>query len=527
MMAHTQSDNSRTITRNSFWYVLDASVASMVMFLASVPVARIMGPEIVGHFIYLLFITGVAQRLANVGIPATACKYMAESLGRGEPAIAHQVFRVCLKHQAVIAGGVTAAACVLVHFLAEPRFQLMSYLIVLSMWPGMVNNIPAQANVGAEDLRANIPASVVYFVSYSAMVISTLVFHWGINGLAAAVLVSRTLELVVRYWGVQRRLSRVPRTPIPPELQRRMFRFSRQNLVLLALGLVIWDRSEILFLKHFCDIRQVAFYSLAFSIVNQLLMLPRAFSSSIGITILAQYGRDRNGLQSLMQNATRYLSLLSVPVFLGLAAIADPLIRIVYGSTYAAVIPVLWIMSIASIPRAFQTHSENLLQATENQGFMLKWLTFCAAGNLIADWLLIPGYGALGAAVANGVAQAFAVGGLWVKAGSVVTIRPPMRFLWKLTVSAAVMVAVVLPIDRVRPLPAALAAGIVAGVVTLVSCMRLTNCLEGEDQVRLEPLASRGPGLFRHIFERVLEFLIPAAQQPRAATAAVRASETE
>src|SRR5207248_10400742 len=138
------------------------------------------------------------QRLANVGIPATTGKYTAECLGRGETAIAHQVFRVGLKHQAVIAAGVTAAACVIVHFLAEPQYRLMSYLIVLSMWPGMVNNVPAQANVGAEDLRANIPASAAYFATYSAMVVSTLVLHWGVNGLAASVLLSRSLEALVR-----------------------------------------------------------------------------------------------------------------------------------------------------------------------------------------------------------------------------------------------------------------------------------------------------------------------------------------
>src|SRR5947207_7941220 len=133
----------------------------------------------------------------------------------------------------------------MVHFLAEPQYRLMSYLIVLSMWPGMVNNVPAQANVGAEDLRANIPASAAYFATYSAMVVSTLVLHWGVNGLAASVLLSRSLEALVRYWGVHRRLSRIPPAPIPPELQLRMFRFSRQNLVLLGLGLVIWDRPEV------------------------------------------------------------------------------------------------------------------------------------------------------------------------------------------------------------------------------------------------------------------------------------------
>jgi O-antigen/teichoic acid export membrane protein len=517
MSAPAAADNSRTITSNSFWYAIDASVASITMLIASVPVGRIMGPQVLGHYIYLLFITGVAQRLANVGIPATACKYIAEYLGRGERGLAHEIFRITLKHQAIIAGGVTVAGCVLVGFFTEPDLRTVAWLIVVSMWPNMVNYIPAQANVAAEDLRANIPASAVSSFTYCGLVVTTLVCHWGLPGLATAVLVSRSAEALVRYWGVRRWIAKVPPRPIPLDLRRRMFSFSRQNLVLLALGLVVWDRSEVLFLKHFCDVRQVAFYSLAFSITNQLLMAPRAFSSSIGITILAQYGRDSSRLRSLMENATRYVSLLSVPIFAGIAAIADPLIRATYGPRYISVVPVLWIMSVFTISRAFQSHSESLLQATENQGFMVKWLVLSAVVNLTADWLLIPSYGAVGAAWANGIAQIFAVGGLLMRASSVVDVRPPVWFIAKVAVSSLIMAAVVVPLGRIRPLPAALIIGICVGVVSVIVMFRSTNCLEWEDRLRLSLLAGRMPARLHRIVKATIKFLIPAAVQPKQA----------
>ena len=34
---------------------------------------------------------------------------------------------------------------------------------------------------------------------------------------------------------------------------------SSNNLALLGLGLIVWDRSEVLFLKQFADVKQVAF----------------------------------------------------------------------------------------------------------------------------------------------------------------------------------------------------------------------------------------------------------------------------
>jgi len=506
--ASAATSNARTISRNSFWYVLDASAATIVMLIASVPVARVMGPQVLGNYIYLVFITNIAQRLANVGIPATACKYIAEFLGAGQPGIAHQVYRTTFKHQVTIATVVTTIGLALVMLLSQPAERVVSLLIVLSMWPSMVNNIPAQANVAAENLRANIPASFASFITYVALVTGTLVFGWGLMGLATATFVSRTVEALVRYLGVRHRLRGTPRVPLPADLSARMFTFSKQNLVLLGLGLIVWDRSELLLLKHFSDVTQVAFYSLAFSISNQLLMAPRAFSTSIGYTIFAQYGRDWRRLESLMQNATRYVALIAFPMFLGMAAITEPLIRLVYGQRYLAVIPVLWVLSIFAIPRSFQSHSESLLQATETQGFMVRWLAVSAVVNLSLDFLLIPRYGALGAGIANGLAQTFAVGGVWVKATSVLQMRLPWRFLRGIIVSALAMLAVVVMLGRAMPALPGLVVGVLGGVLVFAVCVRLTKCLEFEDWQRFNELSARLPKPLRSPFATALEFLV-------------------
>jgi len=505
-----QRNNAKTITTNSFWYIVDVSAATLVMLIASVPVARIMGPEVLGQYIYLVFLTSIAQRLANVGIPATAGKYMSEYIGAGEPGLAHQIFLVTLRYQFLMASVVTLGGCAIVFVFAAPQYRLMSFLMVVSMWPSMMNNIPAQANVAAENLRLNIPASFVNFTSYSTLVVLTLVFRWGLVGLASATLLSRSLEALVRYRGTRRWLRAYTPTPIGVDLRRRMFAFSRQNLLLLAFGLVVWDRSELLFLKHFSGAKEVAFYSLAFSITNQLLMAPRALSSAIGVTVFAQFGRDPRRLEGLIQNATRYVGLLTLPLFLGLAAIASPLIRTVYGSNYLAVIPVLWILSIFAIPRGFQSHTENVLQATESQGFMVRWLSIAAVMNLILDWILIPRYGALGAAFANGIAQTFAIAGVWMKARSVLRIHVPGPFLGRLGLSGLAILATVLPLSSLLPPPAALLLGIPMGVVAFSCAVRLTGCLDLEDWARFKALTVRMPDYLRKIVDRSVGVLIPS-----------------
>jgi O-antigen/teichoic acid export membrane protein len=187
-----------------------------------------------------------------------------------------------------------------------------------------------------------------------------------------------------------------------------------------------------------------------------------------------------------MRNAVRYVSVLAIPLFLGTAAVAEPLIRSVYGNRYLAVVPVLVTLCIVSIPRAFQPHTENLLQATEQQGFMVKWLALAAVVNLLFDALLIPKFGALGAAGANGLAQTIGIAGLFYKAGGAYAIRSQIRFLGALSVSGAVMVCAVLGVvHALRPWPA-LFAGIGAGAFAFFLSLRTTRSMEPEDWARLD-----------------------------------------
>jgi len=493
------------------------------MLIASVPMARVMGPTVLGHYIYLVFLTGTAQRLANFGLPATCGKYMAEFFGRQEFGIAHEVFRVTFRFQATISGIITALGLCLTAF-SEPPYRLVTVLIVLSMWPTMMNYVPGQANSAAENLRANLPASIVYLVTYSALILISLTLRWGLTGLATATLVSRLLEAAVRYFGVRRWLRVYPAGALPPELRSRMLNFSRNHLVLLALGLIVWDRSEVLFLKQFSNVTQVAYYSLAFSVANQLLMAPRALSYAIGVTILAQYGRDPRQLGALMRNAVRYVSLLAIPLFLGAAAIAEPLIRSTYGRGYLAVVPALSILCIASIPRAFQPHTENLLQATEQQGFMVKWLAITAAVNLSLDALLIPKYGALGAAAANGLAQTIGIGGLFYKAGGAYAVRSQIRFLGALSASGAVMVCAVLELVRALPPWPGLFAGIGSGAVVFFLGLRTTRSLEAEDWNRLHQWTKLLPTPVHRIVLPLLTLRRGPESAPGPAVAAARSN---
>ena len=177
---------------------------------------------------------------------------------------------------------------------------------------------------------------------------------------------------------------------LPPELRIRLIRFCWQSTVLLALDLVVWNRSEIFFLERYSAIVQIAFYSICFNIVESLLVLPRVLAWSADTTMLVQQGRAPGTVAKLAVTTMRFMALFSIPAAFGLAALSDPAMRLVYGAKYIPAIPVLLVTALFSMGRAMQLPAQRLLSATENQGFLVGWGLLLAALNVGANFLVIP-----------------------------------------------------------------------------------------------------------------------------------------
>src|ERR1035441_656651 len=121
-----------------------------------------------------------------------------------------------------------------------------------------------------------------------------------------------------------------------------MMTFAWQSVASMVVAVVVWDRSEFILLKYLCsDIRQVAFYSIAFSMAEWLMMSANIFSSAAGATIFAQYGRDKSRVPDITASTFRYIALTSIPIHFVAAALSAPALPLIYGKAYAGAVMVV------------------------------------------------------------------------------------------------------------------------------------------------------------------------------------------
>jgi len=489
------TSNTKTIARNTAWYGLENVINAVVGLSASIAIARTLGPSKMGPIIYMIWIAQVVSSLGGMGIPATTRKYMAEFLGMGDRGTARFIYFRTLRLQSALATLATAGLLVWVLRDATEAYKLASALIVLSIWPSMVNFISAQANVATEELSTNLPASVVSMLVYFIAVAATVVFKWGVVGFGASVLAMRLADFLVRVFPTVARILTWDTThAFPQGLRRRMTAFAWQSVTSMAVALVVWDRSEFFLLKHLCpDIRQVSYYSVAFNMAERLLLSSMIFGSAAGATIFAQYGRDKSRLSDLTASAFRYLALTSIPLHVIAAALAVPVLLLLYGNQYREAATVVMLAPLLCMPKAFIGPVQNLLESNERQRYVILATVLAGIVDIGVAWRLIPAHGAVGACIGNGAAQVTAVGMMWAIGIFLYKVKLPwlqiakIAFISVLASLTAHYIAV-----QLAPLWGILCGG-TASLIVLFGLIYLMRVLEPEDHDRFNILAGMLP----------------------------------
>jgi len=375
----------------------------------------------------------------------------------------------------------------------------------------MITFIPSQANSAAENAALNTRGAFVGAIVYVVAVALSLSLGWNLIGIAAGVLVYRTAELAAKILPVLKVMGAVPRIPLPSTIRKRMFSFSGLSTGLMILQIVIWDRSDIIFLKLLQpDIRQLAFFSVCFSVADRLMRMPQTFATALSATQMAEYGRDKNRLFKMTSQASTYVLLGALPILVGVACIGGPFVRAMYGSQYLPAIPVFIVVALLSIPKAVLTPALTLLYSAEDLGFILKWGGVAALINVLLDVALIPGHGAIGAAWANGIAQTFAALSIWAR----VLVRYPVRIdipvVLRLAAATLAMAIFVLGIVA-TPLSPFMTLGIAvpAGAIVFVVTSRMFMVLQKEDRRRLLVFSALLPTPVGSSLKRLVDFLVP------------------
>jgi O-antigen/teichoic acid export membrane protein len=419
--------------KNVFFSAVRLSIGMAATICTSAILARTLGPGNMGVYSYAMWLVGTLGILANIGLPAALTKFVSEYVGRGEGAVAARLGKRLLLTQFLVASGIAGVTLCFVLVKTPYRNIIVLAAAMVLLQALQQGFLAALAGVQRFD-RVAVVSLYVALAQVASVAVAAL-FHSSVTGMLWATLVGIAVGTWLSFVAVNDLLlSLLGQTPDPgPEIQdlyRRIRKFSLTISYILLLDTIVWQRSEVLFLKWYSTLTEIAFYTLAYSVVSKMSDVGAVFTG----TLLPFYSEifGRSGLKemgSVFRNSLRYLQMVMVPLCVLGIVLARPMVQLLYGLEFRPVVIPLQILILSLAFTSIGGVGSPLLVGTGKQGFIAKYGTFVAVLNLSMDIVLIPRHGALGAAVANCGAQIIGVLG-----GTFYVLRyVQAKFPWKTT----------------------------------------------------------------------------------------------
>jgi len=261
---------------------------------------------------------------------------------------------------------------------------------------------------------------------------------------------------------------------------------------LLLIEAIVWQRPEIIFLASYSSPKQLGYYNAAWALASRLVLI----ATFLGPVLQAQvagmrFSDEALRMQALYAHSSRWLCLLATPAFLLPAGLAGPLVRLLYGPAYEPAALALSILLLGGLVSTVSVAGSAIMYGTDRIGFALRWGAVAATATLSLDFLLIPSFGALGAAVASVGGQAVAIG-----ATVALSLAPSgFRFPWGVsarTLTAGVVAALAANVVEASLMGiAGLLAAIAVGASTYAVGVLASGVLRQEDWVLVKLLIPR------------------------------------
>jgi O-antigen/teichoic acid export membrane protein len=476
-------------------------------------VARKLGPDLMGRYNYVLWFATVLKMISDVAIPATFRKFSAEFMGRGDYSVLKTMVRVTLRLQVKLAIAGATIGLLIVHYRFAPDQQQLASLAVLTIVPALLLSVPAGVLYGTENLRYNVICSTLSIAVNLIGVTVAVLMQWGLTAIVGSLLVSRVFDCLLRFAMFRKLARNLPGEAadrLDPKLRARLIRFAALQLVPTLLYAFLFDRTEVFFINKLSVPAQIAFFSLSFTLVQQLLIVPQTLAGSASVTIMVKQGHAPAEAARIAAQATWLTILFGAPELFGVAALSAPLLHVMYGAKYLPAIPVLATLSFFALGLAASQSAQFLLVAAERQVFYIVWLLVSAAIDVVGCQLFIPHYGALGAAYAKGISQLVAAAGFLGFMVLKFHVTLPVWRIIKLITACVAMYAGVRFVGLHLPPLLAIIVGVPLGVAIFVVLMRWLRCLDSADRERLRGIASLLPARTRGLYRAILDIVAPA-----------------
>lgn len=363
------------LTRNAIMAVVQVIISGGALFLLYRYLLRNLGSEQVGIWAIVLA-TASASRISEMGFSASAVKYTARYIARGEKNKASEVIQTTVITIGVLLACVLTAVYPLTVWLMPkiiPAAHIPNALAILpyalvSVWVGTIAGVFLSGLDGCQriDLRVLVSMLATVFLLVLTWI---LVPQYGLVGLAWAQIGQGVLMLLGSRALLRRELPSLPSLFFKwhYSLFREMFKYGA-NFQLTFVFTMLFDPTTKALMAKFGGLSAAAYYEMASRMVLQFRLLLVSANQVMVPQVANLHEKAPESIRRVYLDSYRVIFFLSLPLYAGIAAVAPLASKLWIGHYderfvgYARLLAAGFLLNNLSVPAYFVNLGTGLLR---------------------------------------------------------------------------------------------------------------------------------------------------------------------
>jgi O-antigen/teichoic acid export membrane protein len=374
-------------------FATEAVIRLMALFFV-VLVARTLGDQDYGKYALMIYMGGFLTILSDLGLNTLLIREISRD-HRLLPTYAGNILSLRL----LLSAGVLLLSTGLLPWMGYSRDMVL--LILLGVLSLLCNHLVEFFGAITNSLERFEYELWIKTLNKGLTVLAGLLALWlgtGIWGLAWALLIAHVVSALLN-GGIIRRRVTVLTLAGDFQLWKKLIR----SVLPIGLSLVFitaYVRLDIILLSLIrTDTAEIGWYSVPVKIIEALSIFPYLIMAGLFPIFSALSGAEHEKLRGAYEKALVYLVIVALPLVLLIAQLADPWLVFIFGPLFqnsvASLKIIIWVVPLIFMHYALL----HLLFALNRERLIITGSALALLFNLVANLVLLPRYGYLGASV--------------------------------------------------------------------------------------------------------------------------------
>lgn len=382
------------IAKNTGIIIVGDVIFKIISLFVTIYLARYLGTVEFGKFNFVFAYLAFFNILTDLGLQTILVREMSRDKSIAPKLIGNAyIIRLILTIFAIV------LAMVLITLMPYPR-DTTTYIYIAAFTLLFLSFSDFYATIFQANLRMeyNIFAKIVFKI-LSAFLILLIIFSNGtLMQIIIALVCSEMVKTLINYF-YSRKFVRARL-----DLDFKLWKYLLKEALPIAFSsviIIIYFRIDVVMLSMIQGDAPVGIYSAAYKLSEPLSLITSALMISLFPIMSASFKSSKETLIKTYRLAFTYFLIIMLPIAIGTTLIADKLILLIYGNSFANSATALQILIWAVVFTSVNSVLLNLLVSMDKQKLNTLSHTLCAIINVILNFILIPVLSYNGAAIAT------------------------------------------------------------------------------------------------------------------------------